>query len=62
MFKTGDSTKFCNFCFMAFDKDKSGFIGSFKIVYHVIIHYLKAGISKIFVSLLLQWEYFPKAM
>ena len=28
-FPMGDATKFCKICFIAFDKDKSGFIGEF---------------------------------
>ena len=37
LFPFGDSTKFCNICFQAYDKDKSGYIDFFEFVYAMSI-------------------------
>jgi len=37
LFPYGDSTKFCNICFAAYDKDKSGFIDFHEYIYALSI-------------------------
>ncbi len=37
LFPYGDSTKFCNICFAAYDKDKSGFIDFYEYIYALSI-------------------------
>ena len=37
LFPFGDSSKFCNICFLAYDKDKSGYIDFFEFVYAMSI-------------------------